>query len=262
MSFISAQKLYQNEEFVGGCPAAIFNSNLVSGQPRQAWIYPNGYSYWILTFVDPLKSDALTGTWITENGVGILLDGTVDSVATALSACCGDDPVEVTPVYDGVYPSVVDPIVATYTITRVDDGSVTAMQDFMLAYSQWIISDATFQRSGYNSGTGVSTYVFTAYKDPFPQGNDIITGETARVYSSNAPGALTGGQTYGMDVFHDGDAVGGPITGAASLAAVVTAATADAVLGAYGTWSTAGGKILLTTTTTTGISITVNREGV
>lgn len=260
MSFISAQKLYQNEEFVGGCPAAIFNSERVHGQPRQAWIYPNGYSYWILTFKDPQREDALTGTWINEDEMGILLDGSVADVATALSSCCGNTPVVVTPLYNGIYPNVVDPQIATYTVTRVDDGSVTAMQDFMLAYARWIISDATFQRSSYASGT--STYTFTSFRDPFPQGNDVITSESARVYSSNTAAALTGGQTYSLHVLHDGDSVGSAIAGKASLAAVVTAAQADSVLGTYGTWSTASSKIILTTTTTTGVAIAVNVDGV
>lgn len=261
MSFIEAKVLYKNEEFVGACNVySLINSQLVAGQPRQAWIFPNGYGYQTLTFKDPQKVGALTGVWLTENGVGMLVDGTIDDVATKLSACCGDTPEQVTPVYNGVFPGQDAPVAATYTFTRVDDGDISAMQDFALAYLTWLIP-GTLQRTSSTGSPLTSTYTFQSYTDPVPQGNDIKTGETARLFLSNVPAALTGGQTYSLHVSKNGDVVGGAVAAKASLAAVASGATADSVLGAYGTWSVVSGAIQLSTTTVDGIQLTVNVDG-
>ena len=261
MGFISAKIIYQRNEFVGCVQTALINSALVVGTPRQAWIAPNIYGYWTLTFKDPQVPQALTGIWVTEagtDGEGALIDGSLSDVQAGLSACCSSTPVVIAPFYNGVFPPLTAPVPATYTYTRTDDGSVSDLEDFLLAYARWVIPN-TIQRSSYSGG--VSTYVFQSYTAPTPQGNDSQTGATARIFTSNVPAALTGGQTYTFRALVNGDPLGPDLTGMASLAAIVTAANASTAYNAAGTYSSVGGAIQLSSTTVTNAYMTVTVVG-
>lgn len=254
MGFISAKVLYKNEEFLACTKSALINTVLVNSDPKVAWIFPNGYGYYQLTFTDPQNSRALTGVWITEGAQGQLIDGALADVQTLLSAGTGT----VTPIYNGVFPTVVDPTATQYTFTRVDDGDIGAMQDFMLAYLPWVIP-GTLQRSSYSTGT--STYTFNSYTDPIPQGNDAKTGEVARVFDSNSGGSLTSGNKWSLVAFINGSQVGPKVSGTTdgALSTLVTALTADTAYGALGTWSTTGTLIRLTTTTVDDVTTTLTQ---
>lgn len=259
MGFISAKILYKNEEFLACTKSALINTQQVLEDPKVAWIYPNGYGYYQLTFADPQNPAALTGVWITEGPQGQLIDGALSDVQTLLSAGTGT----VTPIYNGVFPANTSPTLATYTIDRTDDGTITAMQDFMLAYIDWA-QPGTLQRSSYTSG--VSRYVFQSYTDPSIQGNDTLVSESARIFTSNVPASLTTGNKYtltatinGSPVLNASGGVGVAGTTDGALSTVVTALTADSVYGALGTWSVVSGAIQLSTTTVDAVSLAVTQ---
>ena len=258
MAFASALILYQNENFVGCTQTALINSNLVDNNPKQAWIYLNKYGYYMLTFNDPLNPTALTGVWVSEAGQGMLLDGALVGVQSALSSCCGSTPIVITPVYNGVFPPLTTPSLAVYTYTRIDDGTISDLQDFMLAYLDWA-QPGTIQRTSYTSG--VSTYAFSSYKDPRPQGNDIFISESARLFLSNVPASLVSGNKYTLTGYINGDLVGTPVSGTTNgaLSTLVTALTADGNYGPLGTYSVVGGAIQLSSTTQDAVNMTVTQ---
>lgn len=248
--------LYQNEEFLGICATPqSFNCELMTGTPRLAWLVqnPDGEEQYRVTFQNPFDNNALQGVWISVGSLGSLLNvQTVDQVVSVCNSCCGSTP-SISQAYTTI-PFYVQPVAATYTINRQEDGSAIAFQDFSLDYMKNIIT-GTLLRTAYNSSTSIATYTFSSYKDPIPLGPDVlhsqiadvVTGETARVFTSNAPGALPGGMTnYDMNVQADGTIY--PVLLATTLAGIVTAANARADLLALGTWSTAAGAIVLTTT--------------
>lgn len=262
MAFASALILYQNENFVGCTQTALINSNLVDNNPKQAWIYLNKYGYYMLTFADPKDPTALTGVWVSEAGQGMLIDGNLNgtgSVSAALQSCCGSTPVVITPVYNGVFPPLTGRTLAVYTITRVDDGTITDLQDFALAYLDWAQPIPAIQRSSYTSGT--STYVLSSFKDPVLQGNDILVSESARLFLSNAPGALTSGNKFTVTSYINGDLVGTPVKGATdgALSTLPALLAADANYGPLGTWSVVSGAIQLSSTTQDAVNITVTQ---
>lgn len=259
-----SQVLYQNEEFIGACTTVQgFNCGLMQGTPRVAWLTrQDGEEQYKVTFDNPLDNNALQGVWVSVGGLGTLLNvKTVAEVLAACNACCGSTPA-LTPAYATI-PAFVSGVAATYTITRQEDNSAVALEDFALDYMRYIIT-GTLLRTAYNAGTGIATYTFSSYKDPIALGPDVlhstiadvITGETARVFTSNIPGALPGGMTnYSMVVQADGTFY--PAKLATTLAGMVTAANADAALSLLGTWSTSGGAMVLTTTSVYGANIVV-----
>lgn len=259
MGFISAKVLYKNEEFLACTTSALINTALVNSDPKVAWIFPNGYGYYELTFSNPNNPAGLTGVWITEGVQGQLIDGALSDVQTLLSAGTGT----VTPIYNGVFPTVVDPTLAVYTINRTDDGSIAAMQDFMLAYLQWA-QPGTIQRTTYSGG--VSTYAFSSYSDPTLQGNDTLVSESARLFVTGTAGSLTTGNKWTVTAWINGSAVlnASNVAGVAgttngALSTVVTALTADTVYGALGIWSVVGSTIQLSTTTVDDVSLVLTQ---
>lgn len=260
---VQASVLYQNEEFLGICPTPkSFNCDRVQGTPRAAWLIqsPDSYEQYRVTFDNPNDVNALTGVWISYDGVGFFLNAaSVAAWVTACNTCCGSSPV-VAPLY-ATLPLYIQPLAATYTITREEDNSSVAFDDFARDYLKYIIS-GTLLKTAYSGGR--ATYTFSSYKDPIPLGPDvlhsttadIVTGETSRVFTSNtvatSPG---GGNSYFMAVNADG--VQEAVLENATLAGLVTAANADAKLGALGTWSTASGTMILTTTAVYGARIVV-----
>lgn len=259
-----SQVLYQNEEFIGTCPTLQgFNCGLMQGTPRVAWlVQQNGEEQFKVTFTNPLDNNALQGVWVSVGGLGTLLNvKTVAEVLAACNACCGSTP-SLTPAYATI-PPFVDGVAATYTITRQEDNSAVAFEDFNLDYMKYIIT-GTLLRTAYNTSTGIATYTFNSYKDPVPLGPDVLhsqtadvlTNETPRVFTSNIPGAIPGGMTnYVMTVQADGTFY--PALVNTTLAGMVTAANARADLLALGTWSTAGGAMVLTSTSVYGANIVI-----
>lgn len=257
-----ASVLYQNEEFLGSCTVLqSFNCALMQGTPRLAWLVQSeGIEQYKVTFTNPNDINALQGVWISIDGLGTLLNvATVDLVINACNACCGSTP-SLASAYASI-PAFIPPVAATYTMTREEDNGAVAFEDFALDYYKYIIS-GTLLRTAYSGGR--ATYTFSSYKDPIPLGPDVLhsttadllTGETARVFTSNVPGAIPGGMTnYVLTVNADGTIY--PTVQATTLAGVVTAANTAMGTTPGGTFSTSGGAILLTTTSVYGAILTV-----
>lgn len=257
-----AQKLYENEEFLGDCPAGTvggFNCDLMQGTPRLAWlIRSDAFEQFKVTFTNPKDNNALQGVWVSIGGLGTLLNvATVAEVIAACNSCCGSTP-NLAAKYATI-PVFLDPVAATYTMTREEDNSEVAFGDFSRDYLKYIIP-GTLLRTAYSGGR--ATYTFSSYRDPVPQGPDVLhsttpdllTGETARVFNSNTIGALGGSQQYSMNVSADG--IDYPVLlNATSLASLVTAANARADLAALGTWTQASGVVTLTSSVIYGARI-------
>lgn len=256
-----ATVLYQNEDFLGNCTTQKpFNCALMQGAPRLAWLVQSeGIEQYKVTFDNPNDINALQGVWVSIDGQGTLLNvATVDLVINACNACCGSTPT-LASAYSSI-PAFIPPVPATYTMTREEDNSAVAFEDFALDYYKYIIPGSLL-RTTYSGGR--ATYTFSSYKDPVPLGPDVLhsttadllTAETARVFTSNIPGAIPGGMTnYVLTVNADGTIY--PTVQATTLAGVVTAAN-TAMGAALGTFSTSGGAIVLTTTSVYGAILAV-----
>lgn len=260
---VQAYVLYQNEEFLGICPTPkAFNCSRIQGTPRAAWLIqsPDSYEQYRVTFDNPFDVNALTGVWISYDGVGFFLNiANVAALVTGCNTCCGSSPI-IAQQYTTL-PLFIQPVAATYTVTRQEDNSSVAFDDFARDYLKYIIS-GTLLKTGFSAG--IATYTFQSYKDPIPLGPDVlhssiadvVTGETSRVFTSNTVATTPGsGNSYFMAVNADG--VVETVLENATLAGLVTAANADSKLGALGTWSTASGTMILTTTAVYGARIVV-----
>lgn len=257
---ITANVIMKNGHFVGNCvtPQGL-NPNLFTEGPKPAWLSKTSYccggdEAYKLTFSNPNDINALSGVFVAEGGDGYFLDGAISDVVSKANGCCGTN-AAVTPIYDGVYPTVILPQATTYTVTRTDGGTFLDLERFMVDYMQWII-DGSLTKTSYTPSTGVAVYAFQSYSDPIPQGADSIV-ETARVFNSNTPPTLTGSNVF--SVAYRTDTLAGSVKGATSLAGTVTALNADATASQAGTWSTAGGLIVLTSTKTNSGSVIVTQ---
>jgi len=262
--FVNAKVIFNNEMFVG-CFNEFrpINCDKITGTPRTAWLVrTDGELEYSIVFQQPIGQGALEGVWIGLDGQGMLVDGTVADFVAKCNSCCGDEP-EVTPSYNGVFPDVVGPVAKEYTVTRTDAGTPTAINKFGLDYQKWIIPSSLYV-SSRNTGTGVTTYKFKAYSDAIPQKFGATTDgvtQTALVFNSNVPGALTSGHHYHVEVFADGVRLGTGKDGAAdgSLTTVVALLDADPVFSAKGDYALATDKISLTTTNVDSAIITITK---
>lgn len=257
---ISAVVIWKNGHYLGTCTTLhTLNCNLFNNDtPKAAWLSNMSYccggdEAYKLTFSKP-KNDpnALSGTFIVEDGLGYFVDGVVSDVIAKCDACCGDN-VAVTPVYNGTFPAILLPLAKTYTVTRADDGTFRANEKFRIDYMDWIIDGSlTSSRSGSNT-----IYVFTAYYDPIPQGPDTIV-ETPRVFTSNTAPSLSGSNVFQVTGLVDNVAYN--VKGATTLAATVTILNADALAKTFGTWSVSGSTLVLTTTSANYATIVLGQE--
>lgn len=232
------------------------NGFLINNTPTTAWLtrnrhYPEGDAALQLTFEQPADDiNVIKGVWIQMGADGFLIDGNVDDVADKLGGCCGDDAV-VTQNYAAGLPPYQAPVLKTYTLVRLDDGTLAAANQAELDYSGNPSGNVQpgavpFSFVSRNSGAGTTTYTFQAYENPSPMGTDTIT-ETALVYTSNVYNtALSGSNVYILTGEVDGDTFSKK--GSTSIASLVTALNTDTLLGTYGTWSASGNSIVLTTT--------------
>lgn len=270
MSIIATgTKLWVNGELVTGTCTTSVNCDQLSGStPRPATLVPTGgccgsVQYGLVLGVpDPLPLGSLQGVWVEfKDGSGMVLDAiSADAVRDACNACCGTTPV-IAPLYGGTLPVPPPDVAATYTFTREDLGTSLALQTASLDYWPNYIA-GTFNRTSYNTGTGVSTYTFQAYKDPVYIAGDTQTGETARVFVSNAAPTLPVDSVYNVTVYANGVLVTptAPVT-AASVALLLTGIQGDANYAALGTWAANGvDKVQLSTTTQNPVVITIGTE--
>lgn len=172
-NIITGRALYIPETVFTTCDkeVSINSNNFTGGTPKIGYLNrkvspvseSDGIEY-ELTFANP-NVDALSGVWIEEEGgIGVLLDAaTVAAVVTAADACCGQT-TAVTPFYGGTYPAMTGNTLHVGTITRADGGTYLAQQKLTLDDYGPQVKTVAF--ASYNSGTGVSTYNWTAYTKP------------------------------------------------------------------------------------------------
>lgn len=263
MGQITALVIWRNYHFVGKSivPQTI-NCNLLAEGLKIAYLLPPaawaGQDEYTLSFANPKNiPGAIKGVFLMENGVPMILDAKdVQSVNAACGACCGDAAdTNVAAVYNGVFPTNQAPTPTLFTVVRTDDGGSLAQNRFQVDYMAFII-DGSLSKTV--NGDGTTTYKFNAFKDPRPVGTDVIT-ETPRVFlSANVP-AHDAAKKYVIDVTVGADTTS--VEGADdTLAAAVAAATANATLGAYGTWAVNGTKVQLTTTKVDDVTILVTQS--
>jgi hypothetical protein len=263
MGSIQAKKIFQNEHLIFNRPGtSIITNEQINNTPTVAWLVRNPYccggdEELQLTFEQP-ESDinVIKGVYIQMGADGFLIDGNIDDVASKLGGCCGQNAV-VTQNYPNGLPAWQAPVAKTYTLSRTDDGTISAAAQAELDYFDGQIPGSFIISAAHNTGTGISTYQFQAYKDPKPQGTDTFV-ETARVFNSNTAPTLTGSNVFNLSGVVDGDNI--DVKGSTTLASLVTALTADDVAGPMGTWSTASSKIVLTTTTKDVAVLVVGQE--
>lgn len=265
---IQARKVWENSSIVLDITndGQFFDSAMLTNNPKTAWIvkdksYPfyDGAS-WEPTFQQPPNDiNVVKGVWLEYGKTACLIDGSIDDVVSKFGACCGDDAV-VTPNYPDGMPAYQAPVALSFTLLRTDDGSVAASAQAVLDYSgngefKGNVLPGTFTKVSATSG--VTTYTFKAYSMPAPQGSDSIT-ETALVFQSNTAPSLSGSNVFQLQGVADGDSFN--FKGTTALSSTVTALQADAVLGTYGTWSTASSKIVLTTTAKQEVTLLLGQE--
>lgn len=177
-NIITARALFIPDSVFTTCDKEVsINSNKFTGDtPKFGWLnriasaVDNGNNDGIayaLTFANP-NADALKGVWIEEDGgIGVLIDADpttgVADVLTAANACCGNS-TAVAPHYAGTYPALTGNTVHVGTITRADGGTYLAQQKLILDDYGSRVKTIAF--ASYNSGTGVSTYNWTAFTKP------------------------------------------------------------------------------------------------
>jgi hypothetical protein len=265
MSQISVQVIWKNGAFLKPCQGLqSVNCAVFTDSPRYAWLFRNPYyrgagdEQYQLTFTNPKSVNAISGVFVSEAGIGKLLDAAlngvtdINAVVNSCNVCCGSSAV-VAGKYNGTYPGYVDPLAKTYTVTRTDDSSMLAQEKFELDYL--LLISGTLLKTGYANGQ--STYAFQAYTDPVPVLTDTIV-ETPRVFTSNTAPSLSGSNVFQASGVADGQAYN--VKGTTSLAGTVTALTADTIASTLGTWSISGSTIVLTTTTVDYATIVLGQE--
>lgn len=257
MSNILVKKIFQNQHLVFNRPGlSSITREQINNTPTTAWLVRNPYccggdEELQLTFDQPLSDiNVIKGVWIQYGAEGVLIDGNIADVNAKLGGCCGDD-ATVTQNYSAGLPAWQAPVAKTYTVVRLDDGTVAATVQAELDYSgneAGNVLPSSFLYVSRNSGAGTTTYSFQAYKDPNPQGTDTIT-ETNRVFTSNTYAtSLSGSNVYHATGVVDGDAY--DVKGTAqTLASLVTNLNADAIAGTFGTWTAGTNQVILTTNT-------------
>jgi hypothetical protein len=266
MSVVQGKLLFQNGEFVGlaAMDINIPGERLTNNTPRKGWLTKvvpccgEGDTTYQLHLEDPKDAGAISGVWVEFDGQGVLIDGTLADAIAKINDCCGEDKT-IVPVYNGVFPADPAQQLVEYTLDRIDDGTLRAEQKMRLDYFNEY-KEGTFFKTAHDANTGHTTYKFSAYKDPVPQGTDTVTGEVARVFDSNIPGALADGtDQYKLTANFDGVDV--EYTGAAgqTLTQFAAALEADGVLTLWGAWTQNGGALRLTTTTVTNANMIVSK---
>lgn len=123
---------------------------------------------------DPeIDSNTLTGVFVEiEEGLVMINAVSVANVILACDNCCDTaNGYIVSPLYASGIPSFTSPSVNTYTVTRSDNGTPGAVDQFSMDYMEYSVQDPT--HTSYTSGTSV--YKLYAFGTPTAVGTDVIT---------------------------------------------------------------------------------------
>ncbi len=185
---ISAYVIYNatNNTYYGDSPQQIaINCNQISAfSPRLGYlkrrilmgVAGGAFFEYLPTFSadDPeIDDNTLTGVFVeVEEGLVMIDAISVANVITTCDNCC--DTVNgniVTPLYASGIPDFTEPSVNTYTVTRSDNGTPGAVDQFSMDYMEVSVQDPI--HVSYSSGTSV--YHLFAFGTPTPVGTDVIT---------------------------------------------------------------------------------------
>ncbi|MFX1709081.1 hypothetical protein PV783_34255 [Chitinophaga sp. CC14] len=265
-NLLTVNKLWYNGELVEGACETVLNCQQLSGfTPKNVWLVPqagccNGMGYGLSLSQPPDDiQGVLQGVMVqTQDGELMVIDAlSAQAIVDGCNACC-DTTVVIEPRYNGTFPDVPDGVPATYTFTREDDGNYLANYRASMDYFGQYINN-TFNRNSYDAATGTSTYSFQAYKDPTYIDGDTQTGETARVFVSNAAPAVGAGETLSLTVTVGNQDIEPALTGA-TVSALTTAATGDADYNTLGTFAVQGSNQIKLTSSTVDLAVLVIRK--
>lgn len=183
MNIVSAYALFNASTgtYLGDDPqlVQINCKNLAAYSPRQVWLkrrlmQGNGTIIQYLPTFDASDPEIDANTiqgWMVQVGEEIIMLDAASAAAITdkCNACCDDVPQTVTRYYTSGVPDFDPDTLATYTITRTDDGSPFAVQEAAYAYlGQYV----TMVHTSHSSGTSV--YTVTAFRIPTAIGSDVV----------------------------------------------------------------------------------------
>ena len=161
-------------------------NRLMSYTPRACWLQrwlPAGDgtdTIYQLTFnlssADQTQygNNLIQGLYVEQDGQGVMID--VADLATFLNgcdACCGGATGQMTRHYTDGIPAFADPTEQIYCITRSDDGSSYAVEQFANSYTGQYHGNIKVR----SSLSGTSTYQVTSFTGypPVGHGTDVVS---------------------------------------------------------------------------------------
>lgn len=150
-NLVNAYVVYNGttNEFVGheGTTVSINCERLQSFSPRPVWLKrvlapgDGTKTLFVPTFAptsaELLDVNTIAGFWIRQDGQDVMIDVTTkEAFQTACDACCGTVPDIIASVYSGNVPTFVSLQTNTFCVTRTDDGSGQAVNDFVWDYGR------------------------------------------------------------------------------------------------------------------------------
>lgn len=171
---VNAYVLYNGTtgEYVGnlGQTISINCERLQAFSPRPVWLKryaaPGDGTLFLAqptfspTSAEVADANTLQGFWIEQDGQDVMIDVTTAAAfQAACDACCGTVPAIIANNYAGV-PTAFTPLTTNFVcITRADDGSAGAHDDFAADYVSQFIGTARLR----NNVSGVSKYEVETY---------------------------------------------------------------------------------------------------
>jgi len=126
------------------------------------------------TDISQYGTNLVQGFYVEQEGKGFMVDvANINTIINACNTCCDDSPVgTLTRFYTSGIPLFADPVIASYCITILDDGSATAHSNAMYKYTGQYTGD--FRH--ISNISGVSRYRVTSYVGfpPIAQGTDTV----------------------------------------------------------------------------------------
>lgn len=119
-------------------------------------------------------TNLIQGFWVEQDGMGMMVDvADINTIRSACNQCCDDDPaVPLARFYASGITAFTNPVEATYCITVLDDGSITAHQNAAMKYAGQYVGNFR----AISNISGVSRYRVTSYVGwpPIAQGTDVV----------------------------------------------------------------------------------------
>lgn len=167
-----------------GTQISINCERLQAFSPRPVWLlrrlFPGDGTTieYVVTFaptsVELLDANTLSGFWIEQDDKDVMVDvTTLSAFQAACDACCGTVPTIIANQYGGFAPAFTPLTLNSFCIQRLDAGTINAIEQASLDYSNQILGDSLVVKSHI---TGVSHYsVSTFNATVVARGSDVVT---------------------------------------------------------------------------------------